>query len=152
MYFLFFIACSYPEKNTHYFQCSFCHLSVLSLFSVLCLTLPFYLKQNVIFWSFLIGRCCCCCCFFFFWFLFSFPLFLDVITFQGTVIPCKWLWGSFTLKQLTFHYLMNVNGSLLFSKRIFRVNALIRWQTPINVLAKFQGGRLFQCGGLLDPS
>ena len=90
--------------------------------------------------------------FFFFWFLFSFPLFLDVITFQGTVIPCKWLWGSFTLKQLTFHYLMNVNGSLLFSKRIFRVNALIRWQTPINVLAKFQGGRLFQCGGLLDPS
>ena len=29
------------------------------------------------------------------------------------------------------------------------VDALIRWWTLINFLAKFQGGRLFQCGRLL---
>ena len=40
-------------------------------------------------------------------------------------------------------------GRLLFSEKISRVDALIRWWTLINFLAKFQGGRLFQCGRLL---
>ena len=48
----------------------------------------------------------------------------------------------------TLHYLINVYGRLLFSEKISRVDALIRWWTIINFLAKFQGGRLFQCGRL----
>ena len=50
---------------------------------------------------------------------------------------------------LTLPYLINVHGRLLFSEKISRVDALIRWWTLINFLAKFQGGRLFQCGRLL---
>ena len=49
----------------------------------------------------------------------------------------------------TLHYLINVHGRLLFSEKISRVSAFIRWWTLINFLAKFQGGRLFQCGRLL---
>ena len=51
--------------------------------------------------------------------------------------------------KLTLPYLINVHGRLLFSEKISRVDALIRWWTLINFLAKFQGGRLFQCGRLL---
>ena len=51
--------------------------------------------------------------------------------------------------RLTLPYLINVHGRLLFSEKISRVDALIRWWTLINFLAKFQGGRLFQCGRLL---
>ena len=50
---------------------------------------------------------------------------------------------------VTLPYLINVHGRLLFSEKISRVDALIRWWTLINFLAKFQGGRLFQCGRLL---
>ena len=49
----------------------------------------------------------------------------------------------------TLPYLINVHGRLLFSEKISRVDALIRWWTLIIFLAKFQGGRLFQCGRLL---
>ena len=49
----------------------------------------------------------------------------------------------------TLPYLINVCGRLLFSENISRVDALIRWWTLINFLAKFEGGRLFQCGRLL---
>ena len=49
----------------------------------------------------------------------------------------------------TLDYLINVHGRLLFSEKISRVDALIRWWTLINFLAKFQGGRLFHCGRLL---
>ena len=50
---------------------------------------------------------------------------------------------SYSLK-LTLDYLINVHGRLLFSEKISRMDALIRWWTLINFLAKFQGGRLFQ--------
>ena len=53
------------------------------------------------------------------------------------------------MKRLTLPYLINVHGRLLFSEKISRVDALIRWWTLINFLAQFQGGRLFQCGRLL---
>ena len=49
----------------------------------------------------------------------------------------------------TLDYLINVHGRLLFSEKISRVDALIRWWTLINFLAKFQAGRLFHCGRLL---
>ena len=49
----------------------------------------------------------------------------------------------------TLPYLINVHGRLLFSEKISRVDALIRWWTLINFLAKFQGGRLFYGGRLL---
>ena len=52
-------------------------------------------------------------------------------------------------KHITLPYLINVHGRLLFSEKISREDALIRWWTLINFLAKFQGGRLFQCGRLL---
>ena len=50
---------------------------------------------------------------------------------------------------ITLDYLIKVHGRLLFSEKISRVDALIRWWTLINFLAKFQGGRLFHCGRLL---
>ena len=52
-------------------------------------------------------------------------------------------------KGVTLDYLINVHGRLLFSEKISRVDALIRWWTLINFLAKLQGGRLFHCGRLL---
>ena len=50
------------------------------------------------------------------------------------------------METLTLDYLINVHGRLLFSEKISRIDALIRWWTLINFLAKFQGGRLFHCG------
>ena len=59
---------------------------------------------------------------------------------------CKLSRGKCSQKLgTTLDYLINVHGRLLFSEKISRVDALIRWWTLINILAKFQGGRLFHC-------